>query len=385
MKSATVRQRQGKSLSQSEAIKTLEHNQSIRTIQMENSSLCREPHRLASERTVELRRMYGGGRCAMATGEQIKALIKAHYDRDNERFKTTALRIAASETRSGHTTLGREITAMVDASSRTKGNIINLVNKDNLFLVSFPEARLDNLVVSPEITEKINRVLTEYRQRKKLASFGLSCRRKLLLEGDPGTGKTMTASVIAAELGLPLFIVQTDKLITKYLGETSTRLRQIFETIANNRAVYLFDEFDAIGADRSRDNEVGEMRRILNSFLQFIEADVSESIIVAATNNRQMLDQALFRRFDDVLHYELPTVDEVQRLVANRTGAYDPEFSIGEETAAELSQLCQADITRLCEDAVKESLLADSSLSDEIFQRLCADRLSAYFSEKKAG
>ncbi len=321
----------------------------------------------------------------MATGEQIKALIKAHYDRDNERFKTTALRIAASETRSGHTTLGREITAMVDASSRTKGNIINLVNKDNLFLVSFPEARLDNLVVSPEITEKINRVLTEYRQRKKLASFGLSCRRKLLLEGDPGTGKTMTASVIAAELGLPLFIVQTDKLITKYLGETSTRLRQIFETIANNRAVYLFDEFDAIGADRSRDNEVGEMRRILNSFLQFIEADVSESIIVAATNNRQMLDQALFRRFDDVLHYELPTVDEVQRLVANRTGAYDPEFSIGEETAAELSQLCQADITRLCEDAVKESLLADSSLSDEIFQRLCADRLSAYFSEKKAG
>ena len=195
----------------------------------------------------------------------------------------------------------------------------------------------------------------------------------------------MTASVIAAELGLPLFIVQTDKLITKYLGETSARLRQIFETIASNRAVYLFDEFDAIGADRSRDNEVGEMRRILNSFLQFIEADISESVIVAATNNRQMLDQALFRRFDDVLHYELPTVSEVQRLIANRTGAYDPEFSIGEETAAELSQLCQADITRLCEDAVKESLLTDSSLSDEIFRRLCADRLSVYFSEKRAG
>ncbi|MBS5499508.1 MAG: ATP-binding protein [Collinsella stercoris] len=321
----------------------------------------------------------------MATGDQIKALIKAHYDQDNDRFKTAALRIAASETRSGHTTLGREITAMVDASSRTKGNIINLANKDNLFLVSFPETRLSDLIVSPEITEKINRVLTEYRQRKKLASFGLSCRRRLLLEGEPGTGKTMTASVIAAELVLPLFIVQTDKLITKYLGETSTRLRQIFETIAKNRAVYLFDEFDAIGADRSRDNEVGEMRRILNSFLQFIEADASESIIVAATNNRQMLDQALFRRFDDVLHYELPTVNEVQRLVANRTGAYDPEFSIGEGTAAELSQLCQADITRLCEDAVKESLLTGSSLSDEIFQRLCADRLSVYFSEKRAG
>jgi SpoVK/Ycf46/Vps4 family AAA+-type ATPase len=194
----------------------------------------------------------------------------------------------------------------------------------------------------------------------------------------------MTASVIASELDMPLFIVQIDKLITKYLGETSTRLRQIFETIASNRAVYLFDEFDAIGVDRSRDNEVGEMRRILNSFLQFIEADASESIIMAATNNRKILDQALFRRFDDIMHYELPTVDGVKRLVANRTGAYDPSFGIADTTAAELSPLCQADITRLCEDAVKESLLTDSSLSDELFQRLCADRLSVYHGEEEA-
>lgn len=320
----------------------------------------------------------------MATGEQVKALIKAHYGQDNERFKTAALRIAASETRAGHTTLGREITAMVDASAHTKSNIINLANKDNLFLVSFPETRLNELVVSSEIERKITRVLTEYRQRKKLASFGLSCRRKLLLEGDPGTGKTMTASVIAAELDMPLFIVQTDKLITKYLGETSTRLRQIFETVAANRAVYLFDEFDAIGADRSRDNEVGEMRRILNSFLQFIEADASESVIIAATNNRKILDQALFRRFDDIMRYELPTVDETKRIIANRTGAFDPAFTISDTTAAELTQLCQADITRLCEDAVKNSLLTDSSLSDELFQRLCADRLSVYNNEEKA-
>lgn len=320
----------------------------------------------------------------MATGEQVKALIKAHYDQDNERFKTAALRVAASETRVGHTTLGREITAMIDASTHNKNSIINFANKDNLFSVSFPEIWLRDLVVSSEITEKINRVLTEYRQRKRLSSFGLSCRRKLLLEGKPGTGKTMSASVIAAELDMPLFIVQTDKLITKYLGETSVRLRQIFETIANNRAVYLFDEFDAIGADRSRDNEVGEMRRILNSFLQFIEDDTSESIIIAATNNREILDQALFRRFDDVMHYGLPTAEEVKRIVSNRTGAYDPAFTITDETAAELSQLCQADITRLCEDALKESLLTDTSLCDELFRRLCSDRLSVYNSENKA-
>lgn len=321
----------------------------------------------------------------MATGEQIKALIKAHYDQDSERFKAAALRIAASETRIGHATLGRELTAIIDASVRSKSNVINLANKDNLFLVSFTEVKLRELIVSPEINDKINCVLAEYRERKKLASFGLGCRRKLLLEGMPGTGKTMTASVIATELRLPLFIVQTDKLITKYLGETSVRLRQIFETIANNRAVYLFDEFDAIGADRARDNEVGEMRRILNSFLQFIETDASESVIIAATNNRNILDQALFRRFDEVMHYKLPSVNEVKRIVFNRTGAYDPDFSLSDEVAAELSQLCQADITRICENALKKSLLSDSPLSNELFLRLCVDRLSIYSNEQIAG
>lgn len=320
----------------------------------------------------------------MATGEQIKTLIKAHYAQDNERFKTAALRIAASETKSGHTTLGREITGMVDAASKSKPNVINFANKDGLFTVSFPDVRLQDLVVSENVEERLERLLTEYKQRAKLASYGLSCRRKVLLEGEPGTGKTMTASVIAHELDMPLFVVQTDKLITKYLGETSARLRQIFEAIAATRGVYLFDEFDAIGADRSRDNEVGEMRRILNSFLQFIEGDISDSIIVAATNNRKMLDQALFRRFDDVLHYELPTVGEVKRIVANRAGAYDPTFELGDDTAARLSQLCQADITRICSDAIKEALLTDSSLSDSLFDRLCDDRIAVYNVEEKA-
>lgn len=320
----------------------------------------------------------------MATGDQVKALIKAHFDQDNERFKTAALRIAASESRSGHSTLARDITAIVDNASRGRGQIIDLANKDNLFVVSYPTATKQDLVVPAELGERIDRVLAEYKQRAKLAQYGLSCRRKLLLEGEPGTGKTMTASVIASELDLPLFVVQTDKLITKYLGETSVKLRQIIETISSNRAVYLFDEFDAIGADRSRDNEVGEMRRILNSFLQFIENDVSESIIVAATNNRAMLDAALFRRFDDVLHYDLPSMDEVKRIVTIKVSGFDPSFSLGDDAAAKLSALCQADISRICEEAVKETLLSECELSDNLFMGLCKERLDGY-TARKAG
>lgn len=273
---------------------------------------------------------------------------------------------------------------MVDNASRGKGQIINLANKDNLFLVSYPTVSKRDLVVPAELGERIDRVLAEYKQRAELAQYGLSCRRKLLLEGEPGTGKTMTASVVASELDLPLFVVQTDKLITKYLGETSIKLRQIFETISSNRAVYLFDEFDAIGADRSRDNEVGEMRRILNSFLQFIENDISESIIIAATNSRTMLDAALFRRFDDVLHYDLPSMDEVERIVTIKVSGFDPSFNLGDKAAAELSALCQADISRICEEAVKKTLLSECELSDSLFMGLCKERLDGY-KARKAG
>ena len=172
----------------------------------------------------------------------------------------------------------------------------------------------NDLIVSTDLETRIERVLTEFRNRRKLQSYGYANRRKLLLEGASGTGKTLTASVIASELGLPLYTVQMDKLVSKFMGETSAKLRQVFESMYTDEGVYFFDEFDAIGSYRSFDNEVGEMRRILNSFLQFIEQDSSDSLIISATNNQKLLDKALFRRFDDVLHYDLPAKDEIYRL-----------------------------------------------------------------------
>lgn len=318
----------------------------------------------------------------MATADQIKNLIKAHYDQSEERFKTAALRIAASEAKQGHTKLARDIKAIVDSSSRKTYRAISLSNKDGLFDIAYPSLDKNDLVVSKELQDKIFRVLTEYRNKEKLAAYGLSNRRKILLEGAPGTGKTMTAASIASALSLPLFTVRVDKLITKYLGETSVKLRQIFDTINSIQAVYFFDEFDAIGADRSLDNEVGEMRRILNSFLQFIENDHSNCLILAATNNRKILDQALFRRFDDIFHYSLPSVEEIKAIVANKTGAFDPNFTLKQSIAESMLCLCQADIARLCDDAIKEALLADATLSNEVFESLVEDRLTIYTDQR---
>ena len=253
-----------------------------------------------------------------------------------------------------------------------------------MFQSLLPTDRLNNLVVSAEVKEKLERIINEYRNRNKLAKFGLCNRRRILLEGNPGTGKTFTASVIAGELGLPLYIIQMDKIITKFMGETSVKLRQIFDEIINSQGVYLFDEFDALGADRNFDNEVGEARRILNSFLQFIEQDFSDSIVIAATNNQKLLDQALFRRFDDVLHYVLPDEEQIKKIFDITLKDYSDSFLYTEQLISDATGLCHAEIINACNDAVKESILNDKELTEQSVIFHLNERSNIYVSVKGA-
>lgn len=317
----------------------------------------------------------------MASGDQIKTLLNAYYDNDDRRFKTIALQIAASEARAGHTVLAREIKEIIEKSS-TNNKIIKMKNENQLFQCTLSEHREVELVVSEEIRIRIERILMEYRQREKLRSFGMKNRCKILVEGVPGTGKTLTASILATELNIPLYTVQMDKLITKFMGETSVKLRQIFEAIEDNRAVFLFDEFDAIGADRNLDNEVGEMRRVLNSFLQFLENDDSDSIIIAATNNHKMLDQALFRRFDDVLHYGLPDDEQIQELFHLKLGEFYTSKAITKKIREMAFGLSHAEITKVCEDCIKSIILGEAKLTSQLIEKSIKERVDAYVSKE---
>jgi len=319
----------------------------------------------------------------MATADHIKSLIKAHFDRDDEKFRTTVLQIAAYEAKHSHTNLARELKTLLEKANSTKARVVQINSQNQMLLMSSPDDRLSDLVVSEEVHNRILRILNEFSKRDKLKKYGLVNRRKILIEGNPGTGKTLTASVIASELHLPLFVVQMDKLVTKFMGETSVKLRQIFDSIESITGVYLFDEFDAIGADRSIDNEVGEMRRILNSFLQFIEQDSSESIIIAATNNQRMLDQALFRRFDDVLHYSLPSSDDVRRLFENKLGGFSSDFVPSEQLVNKALSLSHAEVARVCDDAIKHSILNDVDLTQDNLMSIIIERLTVY-SNKEA-
>lgn len=319
----------------------------------------------------------------MATAEHIKNLIKAHIDRDDERFKTVILQIAAYEAKHGHEPLARELKSLADRMGSNKIGLLRINNQNPMLSMSIPSDKLADLVVSDETLERIKRILNEFRNKNKLQKYGLCNRRKILIEGNPGTGKTFTASIIASELDLPLYTIQMDKVVTKFMGETSAKLRQVFDSINTSTGVYFFDEFDAIGADRSLDNEVGEARRILNSFLQFIEQDSSQSIIIAATNNQRLLDQALFRRFDDVLHYSMPTEKEIKRLFEMQIKSYDKSFIVSKNLIKMALPLNHAEIIRVCEDAIKTSILSNKKITEEKLALLITERISAY-SKKEA-
>lgn len=314
----------------------------------------------------------------MANSNQIKSLIKSHYNDSNDSFSTVALQIAASEAKAGHRKFAEEIRKIVDGAKLSHRKPATIVpDLRGLFLERIPIEKLSDLISSDDIHYRIERILAEYINRDKLLRNNLENRRKILLTGPAGTGKTMSASIIANELNLPLYIVLSEKLVTKYMGETSARLRQIFDFIEMQPAVYLFDEFDAIGGQRGKENEVGEMRRVLNSFLQFIERDHSDSLIIAATNDASILDNALFRRFDDVISYELPDEDEILQLLQNKTNGIltDSElFPLIEQ----MKGLSHAEITRACLDAIKESVLTDIHLNIKQISSAIEERQSVY-------
>lgn len=321
----------------------------------------------------------------MASAEQLKALLKSHIEGDEGRFLSVAMQVAAHEAKLGHGKLAEELRDMIDAAksrSQGAGNVGKLVplNKPRgelvgLLSVSYPSTRLSDMILDDSVSQKLKRTIKEQRFFTKLKEHGLSPRRKLLLVGPPGTGKTMTAAALACELGIPLFLVRLDSLITKYMGETAAKLRQIFDAIADVRGIYFFDEFDAIGSQRGLTNDVGEIRRVLNSFLQMIEQDQSHSVIIAATNHPAALDYALFRRFDDMIQYGLPSHAQIISMLKARLAAFQGKRFSWRMIAERAFGLSYAEISRAADEAIKDSIIRDcNSVAEADLVRMLEER-----------
>ena len=315
----------------------------------------------------------------MAAAEQIKSLIKSFGEGDDSRFYATAMQIAASEAKKGHVALADELKKLIDNAKNGKNKLNGIVRNmpvnaaqkelsDLLELVQ-PEVKFKQMVLAPNVTKAIKRILQEQSKLELIKQHNLQPRKKLLFTGPPGCGKTMSAKAIASELAIPLFIIRLDGLISRYMGESIAKLRLIFDAMHQFRAVYLFDEFDSIGTTRTNGNEVGEIKRVLNTFLLQIEKDDSNSLIIAATNMPQFLDSALFRRFDDIIVYKLPELQEIRHLYEIRLKELNLYQNFDLDVISQNSVgLSYSDISRLCEDLAKDLLIyGEEGVSQDIF------------------
>jgi AAA+ superfamily predicted ATPase len=321
----------------------------------------------------------------MASANQLKALLKSHIDGDDGHFYAVAMQMAAHEAKLGHGKLAEELRSIIDAAKaksvpstsgkrptplvQPRGELVGLLD------ASYPKARLAEIVLDEATAEHLKRIIKEQRHFAKIQAHGLAPRRKILLIGPPGTGKTLTASVLSGELGIPLFVVRLDALITKFMGETAAKLRQIFDAISSIRGVYFFDEFDAIGSQRGFVNDVGEIRRVLNSFLQMLERDESNSVVIAATNHPQALDYALFRRFDDVIEYGLPNQTQIVEVLKFKLAGFKIVKPAWPNLAELAEGLSHAEISRAVQEAIKDAVIHDrEALTSNDLKKMLEER-----------
>lgn len=307
----------------------------------------------------------------MAAADQIKSLIQSFGDSDENRFFATALQIAATEARQGHAALAQELKRLIEQAKKErqvtpvqhKSIPITLSKREleELIEVFIPRINLNDVVLDEGIKSSLLKIVEEQQRFEELKKYGLEPTRKLLLVGPPGTGKTMTAQALGGELGIAVYVIRLDGLMSKYLGESISKLRLIFDTMQRERAVYLFDEFDSIGSHRTQSQDIGEVKRVLNSFLINIEKDKSNSIIIAATNLPESLDIALFRRFDEIITYPLPNKQQIKDVIKKCTRPYSFVTRPNFDSLATIAEgMNYSDVTRACNEVIKKMILTKS-------------------------
>jgi SpoVK/Ycf46/Vps4 family AAA+-type ATPase len=259
----------------------------------------------------------------MVQSDYLKAMLRAHAAHDEEGFREAAESLIELEGRKGHRLLARDLKQSLRQPLNGQGpagprpRIVEEIPADDergfpLADVQHPNFGLERSVLSEPSREAMRALVEDFGAREIFASFGIASKRKVLFFGPPGCGKTITAHALAGELGLPLLHVRFDSLISSYLGQTAANLRKLFDFASRSQWVVLFDEFDAVGRSRDDPSEHGELKRVINSILQMMDGFRGDSLLVAATNHEQALDPALWRRFDEIVKFDVP--DERNRL-----------------------------------------------------------------------
>ena len=302
----------------------------------------------------------------MARADLLKQLFRAYRDSDRESFMDVARSIADEERKKHHPALANELLRILNngvvAATPSLRGTFQPPPRDHeknapLLEIRQPERYFQEMVLHAEAEGILVKVMREFRLWDILEANGLRPSHKLLFCGPPGCGKTATAEVIAAELGLPLVYIRFDSVVSSLLGETASNLRRVFEYIHGDTWVVLFDEFDAIGRSRDDATEHGEIKRVVNAFLQMLDSFHGRSLLIAATNFEQALDPALWRRFDEVVRFERPTSGQIEELMKKRLDSVKNSRVSAKRYAAQLEGSTFGDIERVATDVLKSCAL----------------------------
>lgn len=300
-------------------------------------------------------------------GKILRQLIKAGTTGDSAVFRRASEAIIENERQKQHHLLANDLEQILygDHHNVNPGRSNKLpsspADKERgfpLLDIRQPQRSLEELIVSTASVAAIDDLLEEHRRSDLLRSYGMKAAGKVLFYGPPGCGKTLAAEVIAFELDMPLAIVRLDALVSSFLGQTAANLRQVFEFIAEHSMVVLFDEFDAIGKERGDSGEHGELRRVVNAVLQMMDAYQGKSLILAATNHEQILDTAIWRRFDDTIEFSLPESAQIIQLLQLKLRGIRRQFEIDDVDVLDgFKGMSGADIERVIRRAVKHMIL----------------------------
>ena len=311
----------------------------------------------------------------MASGKLLRQLIKTGAEGNHDAFRQVSKEVIREERAKHHHLLANDLEKIL--YGRTKSTnarpfpLSDKVPADRernlpLLQVKEPFKRLEDVVLSDENSSLINEILQEHHRSDLLKSNGLYPADKLLLCGPPGCGKTLTAEVLASELALPLTVVRIDSVISSYLGETAANLRQVFDFISSVPMVVLFDEFDALGKERADRADHGELKRVVNAFLQMIDDYEGKSLLVAASNHESILDSAVWRRFDEVLTFEIPNLEQLKRLLQVKLRGLRREFDVDDARIVGLFKgMAHADVERVLRRAAKDMVLSGKEFLSE--------------------
>jgi SpoVK/Ycf46/Vps4 family AAA+-type ATPase len=309
----------------------------------------------------------------MRGDDLLRALFQAHRDGDDSLFVQTAQAIITRELAANHHGFAQQLIKALGATKKresAQGSLTRLPQRTSAEgLITYPDQRLSEPepILPAETRQKLDRIILENRRSDRLFSHGLWPTNRLLFWGPPGCGKTMTASYVARELGLPFGIVDLSALITGLLGATANQVAKVFSTAKSSPMVLLLDEFDALGKERNDELEIGEPKRVVNSLLQNLDDfQGAKSVIVAASNHQHLLDSAVWRRFDVIVAFPMPTAQERQLLLQTLTAGVNLVGPLSDATKAS-AHMSYADITVAVRYALKTMALEkrrDLSIAD---------------------